>query len=133
MLSAISCLQFIKALSFIIQIWSYELERRASRALRCGRPLPRTEGYYGLNINIKSNANSNFSELVLSWYNELDQYYFSPEDGSCWPSYRMCLNAYTVSDLMRSSVTPVLPIISPKKLYVALNYGLPNAKNIRQY
>ena len=48
-------------------------------------------------MNIKSNSNGNFSDNVLSWYNELNQYFFSPEDGSCWPSYRMCLSAYTVS------------------------------------
>lgn len=81
----------------LLQIWSYDLERRASRALRCGRPIPQHQDYYGLNLNIKSNSNGNFSDDILSWYNELNQYFFSPEDGSCWPSYRMCLGAYTVS------------------------------------
>ena len=81
-------------------MWSFELERRAARALRCGRPIPEAQGYYGLNLNVKSNSNGNFSADVLSWYNELEQYFFSPEDGSCWPSFRMCLSSYTVSVLL---------------------------------
>ena len=78
------------------QIWSYLLEFQAARTLQCGNPIPNIQGY-GLNVNMKTNSSGNYSGDILSWYNELEQFYFSPEDGSCWPSYRMCLNAYTVS------------------------------------